>query len=402
MPDVLVANVPAREAIAHFREKLKIPSRRSSDLLGEVHAKAFAVAGATKMGLLNDLHSAVAEALEHGSTITDFRKQFDDIVARHGWTYKGSRGWRTSMIFDTNLRTAYAAGRWKQIQRVKKARPWLIYSTVGDSRVRPEHSAWHNLALPVDDPWWDTHYPPNGWGCRCSVISASDAQLKRWGIEPGKPPPIETTERVNTRTAEYYGKVPVGIDPGWDYNVGKAWLGPDVAFGERIMALPPLFRDEVLSNLDDHILALNKSWQLWLKERRDQPARGYAHTVGYLPLPLIKYLEDAGKPPAGAAIIVYDRQTNHLSGTHKDPKKRFPDEWLRDLPLKLHDYQAIVRHVNEYILVLKSAVGNKQGRAVIAVDFVRKGVRVNNIRSLSVLDITSLKQEGYELIDGNL
>lgn len=402
MVDVAVANVPAREAIAQFREKLKIPSRRSADLMGEVHAKAFAVAGATKMGLLNDLHSAVADALEHGSTITDFRKQFDDIVARHGWTYKGSRGWRTSMIFDTNLRTAYAAGRWKQIQRVKKARPWLIYSTVGDSRVRPEHSAWDKLALPVDDPWWDTHYPPNGWGCRCSVISATDAQLKRWGIEQGKAPTTKTTERANTNTGQYYGEVPVGIDPGWDYNVGKAWLGSDVAFGERLISLPSAFRAEVFSNLDNHILQLNKSWQGWLREIGSQPPKGYAHTVGYLPSPLIKYLEDAGKPPAGAAIIIYDRQTNHLSGTHKDQKKRFPEEWLRDLPLKLQDYQAIVRHGNEYILVLKSAVGNKQGRAVVAVDFTRKGDRMNNIRSLSVLDISSLKQEGYELIDGKL
>jgi SPP1 gp7 family putative phage head morphogenesis protein len=400
--EVTVANVPAREAIEHLREKLKLPARSADSFLGAIHAKAFTVAGATKMDLINDLHGAVASVMESGGTITDFRKQFDEIVARHGWAYRGARGWRTGVMFNTNLRTAHAAGRWKQIERVKKARPWLVYSTVDDSRVRPEHRAWHNLALPVDDPWWDSHYPPNGWGCRCSVISASDAQLKRWGIQPAKAPAIESTRRVNTSTGVDYGQVPLGIDPGWDYNVGKAWLGSDVAFGERLMAVTPAIREQVLGNVAEHLVQLSRSWGAWLVENAGKPARGYAHTVGYLPLPLINHLVATGRPPKGATIVVFDRQTNHLSGSHKDARKRFPEAWLRDLPLRLQDYQAIVQHGDEYIIVLKSAVGNKQGRAVIAVDFSRKGARMNNIRSLSILDVTSLKQAGYELIDGKL
>lgn len=49
----------------------------------------------------------------------------------------------------------------------------LQYETVGDSRVRPEHLAWDNIKLPASHPWWQTHYPPNGWLCRCTVIAAS-------------------------------------------------------------------------------------------------------------------------------------------------------------------------------------------------------------------------------------
>jgi hypothetical protein len=85
-----------------------------------------------------------------------------------------------------------------------------------------------------------------------------------------------------------------------------------------------------------------------------------------------------------------------------DVRNRSLYAWLRDLPLRLRDFQAIVQHGDEYIIVLTSVVGNMQGRTVIAVDFSMKGARMNNIRSLSILVVTSLKQAGCELINGKL
>ena len=42
-----------------------------------------------------------------------------------------------------------------------------MYDAVNDSRTRPQHLEWDGLVLPVDHPFWKTHAPPNGWGCRC-------------------------------------------------------------------------------------------------------------------------------------------------------------------------------------------------------------------------------------------
>lgn len=75
--------------------------------------------------------------------------------------------------------SAQMADRWQDIQQDKDIFPFLRYSTAGDDRVRPDHDALDGVVKPVDDPFWDTNYPPNGWGCRCDVEQvASDERAK--------------------------------------------------------------------------------------------------------------------------------------------------------------------------------------------------------------------------------
>lgn len=46
----------------------------------------------------------------------------------------------------------------------------LRYMTAGDRRVRTSHRAIDRIRKPKSDPFWNTHYPPNGWNCRCDVV----------------------------------------------------------------------------------------------------------------------------------------------------------------------------------------------------------------------------------------
>ncbi len=130
---------------------------------------------------------------------------------------------RLQIIYDTNLRSAHAAGRWQQIERSKSTRPFLRYSAVLDTRTRPAHRAWHGKILPVDDPFWSTHYPPNGWRCRCTVIQYSQAQLDSRGWSVSEPPNNGSVTYTNPRTGEI-SQVPRGIDPGFGWNPGKSRL----------------------------------------------------------------------------------------------------------------------------------------------------------------------------------
>lgn len=225
------------EAIDYFRQKLNLPTQAWTDLWQGMHARAFVVAGATKEALINDLREAVDKALAQGTTLAGFRKDFDQIVAAHGWGYKGGRNWRTAVIFNTNLRMAYSAGKWDQAQRLKAQRPYARYVHTPSAHERKEHASWHGTVLPLDDPWWSTHWGPNGWGCKCTVMTLSAADLKRHGftVSPSAPPVVMETRAITTPTGPVSVQTPKGIDPGFGYNVGEAALGrgPDRVALER-------------------------------------------------------------------------------------------------------------------------------------------------------------------------
>lgn len=61
--------------------------------------------------------------------------------------------------------------RWNDAQRLKSVAPFIRYSTVGDERVRKAHADINGVIKHIDDPFWDVWWPPNGWNCRCTVIS---------------------------------------------------------------------------------------------------------------------------------------------------------------------------------------------------------------------------------------
>ena len=229
--------IPA-EAIAFFRAKGWEISFDWRDVWQEEHVRAFTVAKAMSRDLLEDIRSAVDLALGEGETLQSFVKQLrPKLVARGWWGRKyltdpqtgeskvvqlGSPT-RLRTIYETNLRTSYMAGRWQRIQRAKATLPLLRYVSVMDGRERTEHHAWHGTILPADDPWWDTHFPPCGWGCRCDAQPLNNRMLARKGWEVNEPVKFPVRNLVNKRTGEVT-RIERGIDPGFSYNVGKASL----------------------------------------------------------------------------------------------------------------------------------------------------------------------------------
>ena len=210
---------PFAEQSAFFRNKLGnlVPTARWDDIQRSAHDTAFMVAGAIKADLLSDLAMAVDRVVTEGKSLDAFRKDFRDIVERrgwHNWTGEGSKkgtAWRTRVIYQTNASTAYAAGRLAQLR--EGGFEYWVYRHSGSADPRPEHLAWDGLVLPADDPFWTTHYPPNGWGCGCYVIGArSKDAAKRLGGDLEKSRP---SDAIDSETG-----TPIGIDKGWDYQPG--------------------------------------------------------------------------------------------------------------------------------------------------------------------------------------
>jgi hypothetical protein len=233
-PSAQYVSLPFSNAIAFFKQKVTLPTDAWDDLWQGMHSRAFVVAGATKAELLLDFRKAVDKAISQGTTLAEFKKDFDSIVERHGWQYKGNRNWRSAMIYQTNLATAYDAGKYKAMTDpdVLSVRPYWRYMASRSANPREEHKQWYNLVLPYDDLFWETHSPRNGWGCKCGIRNLSARQLEQLQEEEKdgpypvrtKAPEAEHYDWTNKKTGEVH-QVPVGIDPGWDYNVGAATWG---------------------------------------------------------------------------------------------------------------------------------------------------------------------------------
>lgn len=253
---VKYGSLPFQEQIAFFRQKTNIPTERWSDLWQEAHNRGFMVAGAMKADLLADFRSAVDRAISEGKSLNWFQREFKRIVKRYGWDHTGNANWRSQVIYDTNIRQSYSAGREQQIERIKHLRPYGIYKHGGSEHPRHAHLSWNNKVLPLDDPWWDTHTPQNGWGCKCKKFTASEADLKKLGLTVSQSPKPEFYEWIDPSTGEIR-QVPKGIDPGFDYRP-KSSQELTVHTQQQIESKPPL-EERLQTRVVDHAYSTVKN-----------------------------------------------------------------------------------------------------------------------------------------------
>jgi len=78
--------------------------------------------------------------------------------------------------YNHAIGSARMAKKWQDIVKNKETLPLLQYVTAGDSRVRQSHKKLDKIILPMDHPFWDTHYPPNDWNCRCTVKQLAEGE----------------------------------------------------------------------------------------------------------------------------------------------------------------------------------------------------------------------------------
>ena len=244
-----------QDAINAFAQRdLLRPSFRWQDVWQAEHARAFAVAGVLRLDVLGLMREQMAAAVAEGTDMRSFvRKLREQLVAKGFWggmeitdpatgelrRVKFNEA-RLRLIFDVNMRQSHAAGAWARLQRGRM--PYLVYRTMRDEKVRASHRLWDNLVLPRDHSFWDTHYPPNGWRCRCLAFAIDEKGLQR--LKEAAPadapvrteaPPERWVEFVNRSTGQTE-RVPHGIDPGFGYNPGKLHVQRGVELLERGLA----------------------------------------------------------------------------------------------------------------------------------------------------------------------
>lgn len=322
-----VLGKPFAEQVAAFRLRLGDlrPTSAWTDLDGQDHDRAFMVAGAVKADLLADLAAAVDKAITKGTTLDEFRRDFREIVTRHGWhgwTGEGTKGgeaWRTRVIYRTNLATSYAAGRHAQLIRGNYA--FWVYRHGGSREPRLDHLSWDGVALPPEHPFWATHYPPNGWGCSCWVAGTrTRAGIRRLGGDPDKTLP-PGWDRISPKTG-----VQVGIDKGWNHAPGRT-VAETVSLGaKKIASLPPALGSDYGAGMQGII---ERHWPMWLADVETR-SRHEPGLVGVLSRETIAALSGRGIEPVSAemmvnpGLLVGPKATRHdLAGD-----ALLPEDWL--------------------------------------------------------------------------
>ena len=238
------------KALQYIKQKNLKPAFSYKDVWNEEHITSFTVAKVMNVDILQDIKNAVEKAIKNGETLSQFKKNLLPTLYKAGWTgkteiYDNIMGEkkevyidtprRLKTIYETNLRSAYMKGRFDRAYE-SDAHPYLMYR-VGPSKVhRPEHLEWDGLILDKNDPFWLTHNPPNGWGCKCYTVAVSKGRKERYEKE-GIPTPTFDNQTVQVRVKTKapktiyktfvnkrngtISKVPVGVDPSFNFNQGN-------------------------------------------------------------------------------------------------------------------------------------------------------------------------------------
>ena len=239
------AGLVDKAAFEHFKAKKILPGFSHYDVWLYQHSLAFTVAKMMDADMLAEVKDAIEAAQRNGTAFADFKKRLKPYLMAKGWwgeqvmtdpldgepklVQLGSTR-RLKTIFNTNMQTAFAAGQWQRIQANKKALPYLRYNKSASGHPRDGHKRYYGLVLPVEHDIWKVIFPPNGYGCKCSVSALTKRQAEEEGI--GGEPDVEMVEFTNPRTGQKV-LIPDDITPSFAHNHGDRQCAMDALFGDK-------------------------------------------------------------------------------------------------------------------------------------------------------------------------
>ncbi|EHL8423531.1 TPA: hypothetical protein RHC89_001799 [Campylobacter jejuni] len=186
-----IFNKSVDEAYSYLENKgLKI-SFKYHEIKKQAHDRAFSAAGIMKTDVLNDLHEELKKAMKEGRNFNEFKNNLKELLTSKGWYGKKEitnpktgekrtiniNANRLKTIYHTNMQSAYAKARAKQLSTYSYKTYW-VYKCALLEDSRSEHKKMHNCAIHRDDPFWKTSFPPNDYNCKCKVIAVSEKEAR--------------------------------------------------------------------------------------------------------------------------------------------------------------------------------------------------------------------------------
>ena len=316
-----------------------------------------------------------------------------NLTPRRAVQYFESKGYDTSTwtCWDT---WQDAHGHYHRHLANVESRPYWKYVAVRDEHTRPEHAALDGAVFRWDDPFWDTHYPPNGFNCRCRVIALTAAEVKSMNLtvsrSKGNLTVIEQEVGTDKRSGEVIirpatsysftgkdGKRHVLTpDPGWNYNPGKAQTLYDLERGPSGGALPaladkqPTWRDFSLPRITDTPAPLRLPTPALLP-KADNATAALAQLEGALAVPNTGVL--LVRTPDGLDDVVVRREyLPHIVEKRAHARERYANWILPTLQSPLEVWLA--RHEDEvYRRRFIAAFGTHDNQSLVIAQENRDG-----------------------------
>ncbi|MCD6314072.1 minor capsid protein [Providencia rettgeri] len=389
------------------------------------HAKAFTVAKAARLDILETIRAETDRAISQGITEHEFKQNLTPRLQEQGWWGKqvivdsdggaemvqmGSPS-RLSTIYRTNVATAYQAGRYQQQLASVETHPYWQYIAILDGRTRKSHAAMHGRVFRYDDPIWDKLYPPNDWGCRCRVRALTEAQVKRMGLTVESSTGALQTQQVESgvdkRTGEVYesetttfsrGGQSMTTGTGWSNNVGQAAMGTDVAMAKKLVEMQNrALRQQVIQSMNN-APARQAAFAQWAGETlTQQNAPQTTQSLGFVSDTVAVAVEKR-LGQAAPRVVTANNATLQSGLTMAE---------YQMLPRIIGQPVAVILDKSQQQLLYVSATGRDVGRTVVRLPIgAGQDALLSQAVQAEMMPLSSLQaglQNGrYELIEGGL
>lgn len=389
------ARLPPKEAVAYFRAKGHNITWNWYEQLTDAHARAFTVAKAVRLDVLNTIRDEVDRAVHDGITRQEFTRTLAPRLQKLGWWGKqivvdtqgnakeielGSPR-RLATIYNVNMRTAYNSGRYAQMMNNAEDYPYWQYVAVMDGRTRPAHAALNGMVFRYDDPFWQTHYPPNGWNCRCRVRALSAERMKALGLKVSYGASFvhshEVDAGIDETTGEIFrtesttfdnGRVKMTPDVGWSYNPGSAAFGTDQTLIRKLVETQDAqLREQVVQSLNNS-RERQLAFSVWAKRVLTTRRAGNAvQTLGFMTESVAGAVRQrTGNTPSRLLVISEKNLLHTDSSKHQRTGVALTADDLQLLPSLMAAPQAILwDKVHCNLIYLVSA---REGTAKVVVN----------------------------------
>ena len=184
---------PHDEAAAIVAGKPVVTRQVFDKLVPELRARAMVVTGVEGANTVQRIKDEIAD-YTRGQPEAGEARTWDDAKAAIAKTLEDeafspqAAERRATLLIRTHGFQAYQAANYR-VAMEDDDTTHLQYLATEDSRVRDSHLALNGLIMNKNDPFWDKHYPPWEWGCRCRVRPINPDMLDRQRSKDATRPP---------------------------------------------------------------------------------------------------------------------------------------------------------------------------------------------------------------------